>query len=114
MSGSREEEACAPGFANGVDEKGGAASGERALGNGVEGGGRGEFFVSGKDEDDNGDVGFFSVIPEEAAEVFGLGFGKFGGGVDEGIIAEPGFGAGEEFGSDVLEVDYRGRALIFA
>ena len=114
VGGVREEEACAPGFADGVDEEGGAAGGEGALGDGVEGGGSGEFFVFGEDEDDNGDVGFFGVVTEEAAEVFGLGFGELGGGVDEGVFSEPGFGAGEEFGGDVLEVDHRGGALIFA
>jgi hypothetical protein len=114
VGGVREEEAGAPGFADGVDEEGGAAGGEGALGDGVERGGGGEFFVFGEDEDDNGDVGFFGVVTEEAAEVFGLGFGEFDGGVDKGVFSEPGFGAGEEFGGDVLEVDYRGGALVFA
>jgi hypothetical protein len=114
VGGVREEEAGAPGFADGVDEEGGAAGGEGALGDGFEGGGGGEFFVFGEDEDDNGDVGFFGVVTEEAAEVFGLGFGEFDGGVDKGVFSEPGFGAGEEFGGDVLEVDYRGGALVFA
>lgn len=51
------------------------------------------------------------MVAKKAAEVFGLGFGEFGGGVDEGVVTEPSFGAGEEFRGDVFEVHHRGGAL---
>lgn len=114
VGGLGEEEAGAPRLADGVGEKGGTASGERALGEGVEGDVGGESFVFGKEEDDDRDIGFFGVVTEEAAEVFGLGLGQFEEGVDQRVVAGPGLGGGEEFRCDVLEMHRRGRATVFA
>jgi hypothetical protein len=52
------------------------------------------------------------VVAQEAPEVFGLGFGEFGPGIDEGIIARPGFGGGNEFRGDLLQMDDGGGAWL--
>ena len=105
MRGAGEEEAGAPGLANGVNQDGGASGREGTLSDEVERSRGGQFFIPRQEKDDNGDVRFFSVVAQEAPEVFGLGFGELGAGVNEGIVARPSLCGGEELGGGILQVD---------